>query len=228
MVTPQAPSPSPSLPSPRALHARLRQALLHAGQPQPDAREEAELALLFDHIQQQGNACGLAWLLDPLPAARAVCTHALLNDMLDVAATEVAGAPCVRVLLSRGADPVAERRTPTLMAVLNRLRFVLGSGSSSSTGCGAGAGGGAQANKQEEKAQRLLAVVEAMIRAMTPTQLNARDFRHFTPLSFAAFYALEKPARWLLCAGADPYCSLPFNHNAIEWCVWMWLHAPIS
>lgn len=158
------PSPPPPPPAPCTLRARLRQALVHAGQSPTDAREEGQLALLFDHIHNQGNACGLAWLLDPLPAARAVCTHTLLNDMLDVAATEVAGAPCVRVLLARGADPIGQRRTPTLMAVLNRLRFVLGS-----SGCGAGTRA-----SEEEKAQRLLAVAEAMIGAMTPAQLNAR------------------------------------------------------
>jgi hypothetical protein len=206
------------------LQQQLQQALAGAGEGEssPEALGPA-VKRLFDHVVKEGNVGGLAWLLDDAttpPAARAVLTQALLNDLLDVAATEAADAGCVAVLLRRGADPVGNRPTPTLLAVLNRLRFVLGS-----RGCGT-AGGGEQGQGQEEgqeeatRARRLLAVVEVMVGAMSGSQLDAQDYRHFTPLSFSAFYALEAPARWLICAGADAHASLPFhNHNAIEWCV---------
>jgi len=175
--------------------------------------------LLKEHIVKAGNAGGLAWLLnDTPPAAQAVVNAALLNELLDVAATESASAGCVSVLLARGADPVAHRPTPTLLLVLNRLRFVVGA-TSSSRGCGsAHAHKQQQQQQQQREAGRLLAVVETLVAAMTPAQLNALDFRHFSALSFSAFYALDVPARWLLCAGADPFDTKPFRkHNAIEW-----------
>lgn len=164
---------------------------------------EAEIQRLVEHIVKQGDGSALGWLLHPSsPAASDVCHHALANDLLDVAATDCPSAACVRLLLARGADPVGNRPTPTLLAVLNRLRF-LSSGSES---------------EQAPKAARLRAVAEALIESMSPAQLNARDYRHFSALSFAAFYALDEPARLLLRAGADPYATIPFsNNNAIEW-----------